>query len=431
MSESKNVQPVSELELAALSSAAMPSIQVRGIRGAMQSSDSGQWLSLVDALGDSWLSWAPAHAWSDKKEERFVRTTDFLKDAQADRKLPFETPVLEGEIRRNGGGTVMVFRHPGGAALTNENLSVAGLLPKSLGSSLAGFPELEGTEFARFCGQYADAERTRRALKQLVDRHVSAIPARLRSRWLDALSEDSLWVFQPVPLHGSLCSQDVYVAPGGAVLGIFGFDSAAVGDPAQDMAWLMLYASDSFLSSFESAYALARKSPDLHVLARATLLAELETLRWYARGVACEDREWRRAGVQALRDMDSEIGDHRLVPKRQEVVEIAFTVEEEPLMRLQQTEPGTGSGPRSRWQAQETEVIVPSAQSPRRIGLGGTQETAEDQEHATGAYDPFPHQSARSAGTHPTGAEPTWDSDQTGRLGQARSTDQTGSIEVP
>ena len=130
MSESKNVQPVSELELAALSSAAMPSIQVRGIRGAMQSSDSGQWLSLVDALGDSWLSWAPAHAWSDKKEERFVRTTDFLKDAQADRKLPFETPVLEGEIRRNGGGTVMVFRHPGGAALTNENLSVAGLLPK-------------------------------------------------------------------------------------------------------------------------------------------------------------------------------------------------------------------------------------------------------------------------------------------------------------
>ena len=431
MSESKNAQPVSELELAALSSAAMPSKQVRGIRGPIQSSDSGQWLSLVDALGDSWLSWAPTQVWSDKKKERFGRITDFLKDAQANRKLPFETPEIEGEIGRNGGGTVMVFRHPGGTALTNEDLSAPGLLPKSLGSSLAALHELEAAPFSRICGQYADAERTRHALKQLVDRHATTIPVRLRSRWLDALNEDSLWVFQPVPLHGSLCSQDVYVAPGGAVLGIFGFDSAAVGDPAQDMAWLMLYASDTFLSSFESAYALARKSPDLHVLTRATLLAELETLRWYARGVASEDREWRRAGVQALRDMDSEIGDHRLVPKRQEVVEIAFTVEEEPLMRFQRTDPGTNSGSRSRSQAQETEVIVSAAQGPRRIGSGGTREAALEHEETTGAYDPFPRKSARSAKTNQTGAEPTWDSGQTARTGQTGSTDQTGSIEVP
>ena len=393
MSVAKNVQPVSELELAALSSAAMPSIKVRGIKGAMQSSDSGQWLSLVDAVGDSWLSWAPTQVWDDKKRDRLSKVSALLTQARADHLLPFETPSVAGEINRSGGGSVMVFHHPGGASLTSADLSGAGLLPKSLGSSLAALHELEAQPYARVSGQYADAQTTRRALKTLIDRHASAVPARLRSRWLDALNEDSLWGWNAVPLHGSLCSQDVYATPGGAILGITRFEHAAVGDPAQDMAWLMLYASDGFLKAFEAAYASARVSPDLHVLTRATLLAELETLRWYSRGVATEDSDWRQAGVQALREMDSEIGDHRLVPKRQEVVEIAFTVEEEPLMRLHrpQTESHSDS------QVLETEVIESVRQAPRRIAPDSA---TRDHDGATGPYNPFP----KKAGHATTGS---------------------------
>ncbi|WP_099331530.1 phosphotransferase [Actinomyces minihominis] len=333
--------PVTELELAALGAAAVPTLQVRGIRGPMRSSDSGQWLSLVDNGGGVWLAWAPSFAWTEQKDSRLHAIVEILRKASVAHAIPFTPAGIAGSVRRSGGGQVIVFEHPGGVELTDESLSEISLLPKSLGSSLACLHELDAPEYARASGQAANARQTRRALKGLVETHSSAIPARLRSRWLDALEDDSLWNFAAVPLHGSLSSENVFATPGGAVLGLSRFDGAAVGDPAQDLVWLMVNASDEFLRVFQAAYASGRATTDLHLLTRAQLLSELETLRWYARGVAAEDRVWRQQGVRALREMDEEIGDHRLVPHRPEVVEITFTVDEEPLLRLQ---PPSGGG---------------------------------------------------------------------------------------
>lgn len=362
---SSSPAPVSALELVALATAAMPSLQVRGIKGDLVDSESGQWLSFVDVSGEQWLAWAPSFNFTESGFRKFERVLDLLTSAHIVRRVPFEVAKPVGSLSRKGDGAVLVLTHPGGYPLCSADLEKAGLLPQSLGSALAALHELDPTTYAAATGQFADAQMTRKALRRLVDLHAAAIPSRLRLRWLDAIDEDALWNFIPVPLHGSLSPEYIYAAPGGAVVGITRFDRAAVGDPAQDLMWLMLYASDDFLKAFETSYCSTRPTTDLHVLTRAQLLSELETLRWYARAVYADDQEWRREGMRALWDLDAELGDYRLVASRRQVVEIKFTVEEEPLLKLQSegqsarsARPTPSSPPRSTPDAVETELIA-------------------------------------------------------------------------
>lgn len=332
--ESESIDPVSELELAALCSAAVPGMQVREIRGTLKQTDSGQWLRVVDANGTHWLVWAPSSPVEQVTMSRHEAVLAVLQQAESQGAIPWSAPQIVGSVRRVGGGVAIVMEYPGGSAITDADLDEGGLLPASLGAALAALHELPAQPYKEASRRYADSDTTRKALRGLIDKHKDAIPSRLRSRWTDALAEDSLWSFQPVPLHGDLSADHVYASQG-AVVGLTRFDHAAVGDPAADLVWLMYYASDQFLSTFEESYARARTSTDLHLLTRAQLLSEVETLRWYSRGFAADDRRWREQGVAALRDLDWDIGDQRLVPHRPEVVEITFGVEDEPLLKLQ------------------------------------------------------------------------------------------------
>lgn len=105
------------------------------------------------------------------------------------------------------------------------------------------------------------------------------------------------------------------------------------------------------------------------------MLSELETLRWYVRGVQAGDQVWRREGVQALRDLDADIGDQRLVATRREVVEITFTVDDEPLLKLQPH--GTVAG--SDRSAVQDQARAVSDDLTEVIGLPGEE---------TGAFNP-------------------------------------------
>lgn len=445
---------MSELELAALAAAAVPGMQIRQIRGDLVNVESGQWLRLVDAQGEQWLAWAPASSISGDTMVRYVQTLDVLVEATSLGLLPWMAPQIVGSVFREGGGEVFVSEYPGGGALTTSDLNSGGLLPASVGSALAALHELPVESYKAACRRYADESLTRQALRSLIKRHADAIPSRLRSRWLDALDEDSLWGFDPVPLHGCLSAANVF-AYDGAVVGMTRFDQAAVGDPAADLVWLMYYASDDFLNVFEESYAMNRTVADLHLLTRAQLLSEIETLRWYARGFAADDRSWREQGLSALKALDSDIGDQRLVPHRPEVVEITFGVEDEPLLRLQ----GSGSHP---------SVAAPSegASSPHSASVyssGGVATTSRAESATdvlslpsdmTGPYDPFASEASAEdlepahddAGPHfdPAGevpqagspavdrqSDPEVDAPQEPRVTRPRRVNATGSIEVP
>ncbi len=428
----------SALALAALASAAAPSLQLREIRGPVLSADSGDWAHLADASGSQWLVWAPTQPLSGDAMERYLKVVDYLEAERSAGEVTWVAPRPLGEAVSEAYVQVLLLPYPGGRPLEAADLSGAGLLPSSLGTALAALHGLETRAYAACCRRFADAALTRKALRSLVDRHSSAIPSRLRSRWLDAIEEDPLWRFEPVPLHGSLSAECVY-ASDGAVVGLTRFDQAAVGDPAQDIVWLMYYASDDFLGAFEEAYSRSCSTPDLHLLTRAQLLSELETLRWYARGVEADSREWRDQGVQALRDLDRDIGDHRLVPARPNVVEISFTVEEEPLLKL-----NPQNAPKRPEVADVTPPDPAAAERPTDV-------LAVDE--VTGLYTPFPP-SAPEPDSEPFQGEPDSEPFRSGvdplqaqadqapqrpiRRGNAKSVTPalgedagTGSVEVP
>lgn len=331
---SSQLPSVSDLELAALAAAAMKDVQIRGYQPPMITSDNGQSLVLNDTQGGRWLAWAPATSFTNSRFAQHANLLRLLSDAYGNREIPFSVELPTGVTTRAGDGIVIVYPHGGGTPITETSLRSATLLPTSLGTALGALHELPAGPYASITRARATADQTRSAYTAMIEKHATAIPSRLRTRWLDALKDDALWGFEPVPLHGNLSTNCVYASPEGAVLSIHYFTNAAVGDPAQDIAWLLFHAEDEFLEVFQRAYSARRSVADLHVLTRAQLISELETLRWYVKGQAAGDRNWSKAGLQALRDMDAEIGNHWLVAPKPDVVEISFTVDEEPLLRL-------------------------------------------------------------------------------------------------
>lgn len=326
--------PLSALELAALSSAALKGAQIRGYRPPMVSDEGGQTLTVNDTSGATWLVWAPSKPTTQAAFSRHVNVLHFLHEAGARGDVPFTISLPEGVTTRPGNGVVLAHPHPGGSVLQDGALSGQALLASSLARALAALHELDDRGFAAAAGTKASAEQTRAAYRSLVKAHSASIPAQLRRRWKDAIEDDALWRFEATPVHGNLSANSIYVSPEGAVLGICHFTSAAVADPAQDLAWLLYHADDAFLGLFQTAYTSHRSSTDLHILTRAQLISELATLRWFARGKAVGDRAWVEEGLEALRELDDAFGDHHLVATKPDVVDIKFTVDEEPLLRL-------------------------------------------------------------------------------------------------
>ncbi|MDK6591549.1 phosphotransferase, partial [Actinotignum timonense] len=82
------------------------------------------------------------------------------------------------------------------------------------------------------------------------------------------------WRFPAAPIHGDIQGNSVIVEAG-IVRAMTGFTSAHVGDPAQDIAWVLASASDAFLERFRAAYSQERTVADLQLFTRAQLLSEL------------------------------------------------------------------------------------------------------------------------------------------------------------
>lgn len=329
---------LSALELAALASAALTGAQLRGYRPPLITNEDGQTLTVNDTSGALWLVWAPSERTTQQAFARHADVLALLQNAYESKAIPFNVSLPAGVTTREGDGVVLVHPHPGGVPLGETSLTGKGLLATSLARALADLHELDEDRYAKASGARATAEQTRAAYRSLLKAHSSSVPSTLRRRWEDAINDDSVWRFEATPVHGNLSPTSIYASPQGAVLGICHFTSAAVADPAQDIAWLLYHADDDFLEAFQTSYTARRSSMDLHLLVRAQLISELATLRWFARGKARGDRAWIEDGLEALRDLDDALGDHHLVAAKPDVVDIRFTVDEEPLMRLRDPE---------------------------------------------------------------------------------------------
>lgn len=304
----------------------------------------GSCVTLVDGDGNDWQVSAIPGLEKGALDHLF-RTLALLGEQSKTASLPFRTPAPVAVAARPKGGLALIFPHLGGVVGHPETLVQDPLFAASLASALAGLHQLPVDRYFEATGALIRPEQRRAEYLSLVEEHRLAIPADLAARWLGALRDDTLWFYEPVPVHGTLVAEDLQVAKGCAVVGVRGFQSARVDDPAYDILWLLYHASDAFLGEFETAYWRGRKDPDLHLMTRAQLIAELDTLRWYDHAVKAESSALKEAGKTSLRQMALELDGDLLVPAEEEVLQINFTAEEEPLLRVNPhllQQPGTG-----------------------------------------------------------------------------------------
>ena len=334
MTKTSETSLAAALELAALAIAAVEDLQIHAVRPGRGSGTKGISTWAAASHGDEWQIYCPHDPLSKSRLDAVLRAQAALANERSRGTLSFNVPAPRGIVNRRDGRLVFIFPALGGEEATTETFASETLFSTSLAGALASLHAVDPDRIDSSAVPRQTAADHRAELKSLMRTHWTTIPTDLRTRWDNALRDDTLWQYRPCVIHGSLEPADVQVAGGGAVVAIKGFERVQIGDPAKDTAWLLYYADQPFLERFESTYAQQYAHGDLHLMTRARLLAELETLRWHDAATRSNDREWRDEGQAALKAMDQELRGTALVDAPHDVVHIDFQPHEEPLLRL-------------------------------------------------------------------------------------------------
>ena len=157
--------------------------------------------------------------------------------------------------------------------------------------------------------------------EQIRQRHLHAldqaatsgrVPPLLLRRWEEAMEEEALWRFTPVPVHGDL-HEDNLLLERGRVVGVTGWTDLRVGDPAGDVAWLAAATDPDLADRVLDAYAARRADAgaaddgDAHLMRRAALLAEFALAQWLTRGLDRHDEGMVAEAEAMLAELEGDV----------------------------------------------------------------------------------------------------------------------------
>lgn len=184
----------------------------------------------------------------------------------------------------------------------------------------AGLPVLTAGECRRGCIAVADrAEAT------------GLLPAALIGRWEQAMEDAALWQFQPVVINGAL-GRDSFLFADGAVTGVLGWQELRVGDPAQDLQWVLASGVQTVIDGVFDAYAAVRGAGDRQVRRRATLYAELEVAKWLLHGTQIRSTEIVDDAVEMLTSLADRVRSDVMNPLGAQTMPTATVDEVEALL---------------------------------------------------------------------------------------------------
>ena len=105
------------------------------------------------------------------------------------------------------------------------------------------------------------------------------------------MEDVSLWRFNPCVVHGDL-HEDNLLVDGDRVTAVTGWTDLRIGDPADDMAWLVASNEQDFVDAVLEHYTASRRdAPDAHLLRRAALSAEFALAQYLVKGLAAGDQD--------------------------------------------------------------------------------------------------------------------------------------------
>ncbi|MDO5700899.1 MAG: phosphotransferase [Bowdeniella nasicola] len=312
------------LTLAAAATSALPDFDVAAV-GPPQSAT------------DEWLSTAVL----DRKKKRFTvraaRTETAALKASAEAPilgrllplvhegtLPFQVAQLLGSSHTEEGLPLVVYPELPGTPL--DVAECAGEVARSLGMGIAAIHNLAPTVVTDLDLPVEDAATIRERWLAEMDEvaRTSRVPSSLLNRWEQALEDVALWQFACCVIHGDLTGENLTI-DGDRLAAVTNWSGLRIGDPAEDLSWLLATAPEESLDTLHEAYAFARtNAPDTHIIDRALLLSELALARWLLHGVRTENAAVIADADDMLTTLARQVGDDRPLGRTSPVIETGW-----------------------------------------------------------------------------------------------------------
>lgn len=301
----------SPLFLAALASSAVPGLDPVTVEGvASEPGDLFEIAYVQDSQDRRWVVKAPCTQAAGAMLDDISTLSGLLG-----RRLEVAMPMVRGFAPVPEGRAAVYLRVPG------RPLDLAGLEPGPLaaevGRTLAHIHNVEHLLFEEAGRPAYDAEAHRRRRLSELDRAAATghVPTGLLTRWEHALEDVSLWRFAPTPVHGTFTGQNILASfdddddsSSGHVRGVLAWEESRVGDPADDFAELASVAPPRTVDAVLEAYAASRiERPDVHLVRRARLAAEMTPLRGLLHALASGQLDVVERTADDLRRLDARV----------------------------------------------------------------------------------------------------------------------------
>ncbi|QDW30339.1 phosphotransferase [Arthrobacter sp. KBS0702] len=299
------------IELAAVATAAVPGLTPTAVSSAPDDPADFDSALLLDTEGKRWRVRSPRHAEASARlETEFLVLRAFAPGIRAE--LPFLMPTVAGTVRQ-GELSTFVYSHLSGATRSVEELSEgSSALAKEIGAALAAIHDLPHSLVSNAdLPSYTPNEFRQRRLNELDQAATTGkIPPLLLRRWEHALEDVSLWRFNPSVVHGDL-HEDNLMVDGDRVTAVTGWTDLRIGDPADDMAWLVASNDQDFVDTVLAQYSSSRRdAPDAHLLRRAALSAEFALAQYLVKGLAAGDQDMTDEAESMLAVLAEDVAEH-------------------------------------------------------------------------------------------------------------------------
>ncbi|MCU1516415.1 MAG: aminoglycoside phosphotransferase, partial [Pseudarthrobacter sp.] len=116
--------------------------------------------------------------------------------------------------------------------------------------------------------------------------------------------------FNPCVVHGDL-HEDNLLVDGDRVTAVTGWTDLRIGDPADDMAWLVASNEHDFVDAVLAHYTSSRRdAPDAHLLRRAALSAEFALAQYLVKGLSAGNQDMIREAESMLTALAEDVAEH-------------------------------------------------------------------------------------------------------------------------
>ncbi|GAA1967001.1 hypothetical protein GCM10009817_03610 [Terrabacter lapilli] len=301
----------SPLFLAALASSAVPGLDPVRVQGvATRPGDLFEIAYVQDSQDRRWVVKAPCTAAAGAMLDDVSALSGLLG-----RRIEIAIPMVRGYSPVPEGRAAVYLRLPG-RPLDFAALD-AGPLAAEVGRALGHIHNIDHLVLEEAGRPTYDAEAHRRRQLSELDRAAATghVPTGLLTRWEHALEDVSLWRFAPSAVHGTLTGDNVLAsfeddddASTGRVRGVLAWEESRIADPADDFAELASVAPARTLDAVLDAYAATRiERPDVHLVRRARLAAEMAPLRRLLRALSAGELDVVESTAEQLRALEARV----------------------------------------------------------------------------------------------------------------------------